>query len=238
MEIVNVAVILAGGKGDRLRPYTNKIPKVLIKVFGKPIVQWQIEWLKKNGIRKIVFALGYKHNAIQRFIKRKNNFGIKIDYSIEQVVLGTGGALKKSLENKLIKNEENLLVLNGDIMTTIDLHKMIKQHFENKARITMLAVPYQSRYGVLRFNKHFRVVQHATYPILPYWINGGIFVMNKTFIRDFLPQKGDQEKFLFDVVPAGTIHAFRAENFWRAIDTPKDKMEAEKILQELSKKIK
>src|SRR3989344_7791153 len=101
--MVKCAIILAGGKGERLRPLTNDRPKVMIDLAGKPIILWQIEWLKSHGIKTFVVASGYKHEVIEEFLGDGSKFGVKIFYSVEDKPLGTGGATKKAFQHEALK---------------------------------------------------------------------------------------------------------------------------------------
>ena len=118
------AIILAGGRGKRLRPITDKIPKPLIPINNKPLIERTIKYLKKYGITEIIISSGYKSNLIEKFLKKKKNFGCEIIFSIEKTPLGTGGAIKKALR---FVDEESFVVLNGDIVTNIDLKKILKK---------------------------------------------------------------------------------------------------------------
>src|SRR3989344_6578976 len=100
--MVNSAIILAGGKGERPRPLTNHKPKVMVEVAGKPILAWQIEWLKSHGITKFVLTVSYKHEVVQEYFGDGSKFGIEIEYSIEETPLGRGGAIKKAFGSKLL----------------------------------------------------------------------------------------------------------------------------------------
>ena len=91
------ALILAGGRGKRLRPLTDKIPKSLIPINKKPLIQYTIKYLKKFGINEIIICSGYKSKQIQNFLKKKKNFGCKIEYSVEKNPLGTAGAIKNAI---------------------------------------------------------------------------------------------------------------------------------------------
>ena len=117
------AIILAGGRGKRLRPITDYIPKPLIPIKNIPIIEWQIKYLKKFGISEVIICSGYKTEMIENYLKNKK-LGIKITFSIENKPLGTGGAIKKA--GKKIK-DESFLVINGDTITNIDLKKLIKK---------------------------------------------------------------------------------------------------------------
>ena len=117
------AIILAGGRGKRLRPITDYVPKPLIPIKNIPIIEWQIKYLKKYGVSEIIICSGYKSEMIENYLNNKK-LGIKITYSIENRPLGTGGAIKQA--SKKIK-DNSFLVINGDIITNIDLKKLFKK---------------------------------------------------------------------------------------------------------------
>ncbi len=224
------AIILAGGKGERLRPYTEDRPKVMVEVAGKPILQWQIEWLKLHGIENFILTVSYKHEVIQNFIGDGKIFGIQVDYSIEETPLGRGGAIKKGFNSPLIQGAENLVVTNGDVITKMDLSLMMEQHKKRNALVTMLLVPYLSRWGIVRVDDQNQINGFEEKPRLPYWINGGIYLFNQGVV-DLLPDLGDHETETFPKIPKERFFAFKDEGFWRAVDVVKDKTEAEKFLE-------
>lgn len=227
--MVNSAIILAGGKGERLRPYTNDRPKVMVELNGKPILAWQIEWLKSYGITKFVLTVSYKHEVIEQFFGDGKKFGIEIDYSLEETPLGRGGGIKKGFQSDLIKDQTDVIVCNGDIITKLNLSQMIEAHLSNKALVSLLLVPYLSRWGVVKIDEQNHVTGFEEKPKLPYWINGGIYVFNKE-VEPLLPEVGDHEKETFPKIPKEKFLGFKDEGFWRAVDVVKDKSEAEKFL--------
>ncbi|MBI3109864.1 nucleotidyltransferase family protein [Candidatus Daviesbacteria bacterium] len=227
--MVKCAIILAGGKGERLRPYTNDRPKVMVEIAGKPILAWQIEWLKSHGITKFVLTVSYKHEVVQDYFGDGSKFGIEIDYSIEETPLGRGGGIKKAFKSSLIAGENDVVVCNGDIITRLDLPKMINEHLTRKALVTLLLVPYISRWGVVKIDEQNYITGFEEKPQLPYWINGGVYLFNKE-IEPLLPDKGDHEKETFPKIPKEKFLGFKDGGFWRAVDVVKDKSEAEEFL--------
>lgn len=226
---VRHAIILAGGKGERLRPFTNDRPKVMVEVAGKPILFWQIQWLKSHGIDKFVLAVSYKHEVIQDFLDHGHKFGIEVDYSIEETPLGRGGAIKQAFGSPLLKGVEDVVVTNGDIITKFDLSKMIQQHLARQAWVTILLTPYLSRWGVVKVGEDNHVLGFEEKPKLPYWINGGIYLFNRQ-VEPLLPEEGDHEKETFPKIGKEKFLAFKDESFWRAVDVVKDRSEAEEFL--------
>ncbi|MDD5416074.1 MAG: nucleotidyltransferase family protein [Candidatus Daviesbacteria bacterium] len=227
--MVKTAIILAGGKGERLRPYTNDRPKVMVELDSKPILAWQIEWLKSYGITKFVLTVSYKYEVVQEYFGTGEKFGIEVDYSIEETPLGRGGGIKKAFKSSLVAGENDVVVCNGDIITKLNLSNMIEEHLSQKALVTLLLVPYISRWGVVKVDENSHITGFEEKPKLPYWINGGIYLFNKE-VEPMLPELGDHEKETFPKIPKNKFLGFKDEGFWRAVDVIKDKSEAEEFL--------
>lgn len=227
--MVKSAIILAGGKGERLRPYTNDRPKVMVEVAGKPILAWQIEWLKSYGITKFVLTVSYRYEVVQDYFEDGSKFGIEVDYSIEETPLGRGGGIKKAFKSPLVSGQSDVVVCNGDIITKLNLKDMIAAHLDQKALVTLLLVPYISRWGVVKVDEQNHIIGFEEKPKLPYWINGGIYLFNKE-VEPMLPEVGDHEKETFPKIPKEKFLGFKDEGFWRAVDVVKDKSEAEEFL--------
>ncbi len=231
--MINCAIILAGGKGERLRPFTNDRPKVMVELSGKPILLWQIEWLKSHGITKFVITASYKHEVIEQYFGDGSKFGVQIEYSIEETPLGRGGAIKQAFEAEILQGAENVIATNGDIITKMDLNKMIDRHEEGSALVTMLLVPYISRWGLVKTDEEDHITGFDEKPKLPYWINGGIYIMSRE-IEPQLPTQGDHETETFPKIDRDKFLAFKDEGFWRAVDVVKDKSEAEQFVATIS----
>ena len=228
--MIKAAIILAGGKGERLRPLTDDRPKVMIELAGKPIILWQIEWLKSFGIQKFVIASGYKHEVIEEFLGDGSKFNVEIFYSVEDEPLGTGGATKKAFQHEALKEIEDLVVTNGDIITQFDISKMIAIHEKSKPLVTLLLTPYFSRWGIAELDETDHILGFREKPKLPYFINGGIFVYNRK-IENYLPEVGNYETETYPKIPSEEFQGFKDESFWRAVDMIKDKTEAEEYLR-------
>ncbi|MCX8176096.1 MAG: nucleotidyltransferase family protein [Candidatus Bathyarchaeota archaeon] len=212
------AIILAGGLGLRLRPLTEKVPKVLVQYKGKPLSQHQIEYLAGYGVKDIIFACGYRWEKIKEFFGDGSSFNVDIYYSVEEEKLGTGGGIKKAMKS-FPSNE--YLVLNGDVITNLDLNDFISFHRKRKLEVTMLLVPLISPYGIVEVSDDGVVVGFQEKPKLPYWINGGVYLINNSIV-DKLPDKGDIEKETF---PKIRINGYMFSGYWKAIDTMKDLLE-------------
>jgi NDP-sugar pyrophosphorylase family protein len=211
------AIILSGGLGLRLRPLTEKIPKVLISYHGKPMAHHQVEWLKKYGIRNIIFACGYKWEKIKEYFQGFRE--VSIDYSVEKERLGTGGAIKQAMKHY---EDDEFIILNGDVLTDLRLDEFIRFYENMKEEIDgiILLVPFKSPYGVV-YTERDQVKRFEEKPELPYWINGGIYILKRK-VMDLLPDKGDIERETF---PKLKLAAFKSKGYWKAIDTLKDLQE-------------
>jgi len=225
------AAILAGGFGKRLRPYTNTVPKPLIKVGGKPIIEYQVEWLKKQGIKEFIFLVGYKSEKIIEYFGNGDRHGVKIEYSIEKEALGTGGAIKNAQD--YLANEDLFIVLNGDILTDLRILPMLQAISKDVIGILAL-VPLPSPYGIVEFNDENYIIRFREKPLLDeYWINAGVYLFRKD-ILNYLPDKGDIEKTAFpQLADEGLLKAVKYQGvFWRSIDTFKDIEYIEKYRKE------
>jgi NDP-sugar pyrophosphorylase family protein len=221
------AIILAGGRGKRLRPITDYIPKPLVPLNNIPIIDWQIKYLKKFGIDEIIVCAGYKTEMIQHFLLMKDNFGIKIKFSNEKTPLGTGGAIKKA--GNLIK-DETFVVINGDIITNIDLKKLLKK------QNSIAAIELRTKFGIME-TKDDKVTRFKEKKeISDIWMNAGIYHLQRKVLKD-LPKKGDIEKIVFpDYAKKGLLNTVKFKNVkWYSVDSFKDmedcSLEVHKIIK-------
>ena len=217
------AIILAGGRGKRLRPITDKIPKPLIPINNKPLIERTIKYLKKYGITEIIISSGYKSNLIEKFLKKKKNFGCDIVFSIEKTPLGTGGAIKKALR---FVDEESFVVLNGDIVTNIDLKKILKKPN------TIAANELKTKFGTMDIRNNKILKFNEKKDVVDVWMNPGIYHLSKD-IEKLIPQKGSLEGIVFPkMVRKKTLETVKFKNaLWFSIDSHKD-------IEECSKEIK
>jgi len=220
------AIILAGGHGKRLRPLTDYVPKSLIPVKNIPIIEWQIKYLKKYGVNEVIVCTGYKTKMIENYLSMKN-MGVKIKFSIEKSPLGTGGAIKKA--GKMI-NDKSFFVINGDVITNIDLRKLAKKPN------SIASIELRTKFGTLETygNKISKFKEKKEISNL--WMNAGIYYLQKETLKD-LPNKGDIEKTLFpDYAKKGILNTIKFKKIkWYSIDSIKDieesSMEVEKIIK-------
>ena len=220
------AIILAGGRGKRLRPITDYVPKPLIPINNIPIIEWQIKYLKKYGVTEVVICSGYKSEIIQNYLENKK-LGVKITFSIESKPLGTGGAIKKA--GKKIK-DNSFIVINGDIITNTDLKKLVK--VEN----SIASIQLRTKFGILQTDENKIMKFDEKKEITDLWMNAGIYHLNKETLKE-LPIVGDIEKTLFpDYVKKEKLSTIKFTNSkWYSIDSFKDIEECSLVIEKIIK---
>lgn len=227
---------MAGGYGKRLRPLTAEKPKPLIEIAKKPILAIQFEWLKNHGINEVILCVGFLKEKIIEYVGNGRRFGIKVGYAVEEDPLGTGGALLNS--ELLLKGEDRFIVLNGDVITDLDLSRLVS-HLD-KFIGTIALVPLRSPYGVIMTNDKDGITEFKEKPILKdFWMNAGVYCLSHD-IFDYLPEKGDMEATTFPkLAKEEKLRAVKYSTcFWRAIDVQKDIEEAERDLLAIKSKSK
>ncbi len=218
--------------GLRLRPLTDDRPKPLIEVDGRPLSEYQLEWLAKEAnVDQVIFACGYKWERLQEHFG-KSYGGVSVSYSVEDVPLGTGGAIKKAITQGHL--DESFIVTNGDIITDLPLGRMLEAHKQaGDITASMLVVPYRSRFGVVKIDK-LRMVrgfeEKAAFPDV--WINGGVYILSTRKISKSLPDTGDIERETFPkLVNHGELLSYPHYGEWWFIDSLKDLKELESSMQ-------
>ena len=214
------AVIFAGGKGTRLRRLTNEIPKSMVKVGGKPIIEWIMVWLKSYGIKSFLITGSHKINVMQDDVGNGSKWGISIECIDEGPPLETGGALNYAKEH--LKEENDFFVVNGDTITNFDIMQLKRPEYI----ATIALFPFRSPYGIVK-TKGEKVESFEEKPLVEgYWINGGVYYAKKE-IFEYLPQKGDISKITFPkLANEGKLGGIKINTSARFIDALKDLDEA------------
>ena len=179
-EKTNKVVLMVGGLGKRLRPLTKKTPKPMLKLENKPILQTIVEKFVDYGYRNIVMCLNYKSHIIQDYFGDGSNFGVNIEYILEEQRMGTAGAL--SLIKK--KPTEPFFVMNGDLLTNLNFDNMLDFHIEYNANATMCVREYDIEvpYGVVNVANE-NIVSIEEKPIQKFFVNAGIYILNPECIN-------------------------------------------------------
>ena len=227
MKNINLAVIMAGGKGSRLLSITNdEIPKPMVPVDGKPLLEYQVEKLKSYGIKKIVMIVGHLGEKIVDHFKDGKDFGVEIDYIFEKEPLGTAGAFYY-LKDKI--DAKDFMLVFGDIFFDMDFDRMEDFHFKNSALTTLLAHPNGHPYDsdLIQTDDTGRVIGFdSKHNVRDYWydnmVNAGMYIINKRLL-DLVkePVKTDFEKdILANQVKLGaSIYAYHTPEYVKDVGT-------------------
>lgn len=217
------ALILAGGKGTRLRPYTTVIPKPLMPVGGMPILSIILKQLKKAGITEIILAVNYLHHLFEIVLGPQDDYGLNIHYSLEDKPLGTAGPISMVMD----RLEDNFLVMNGDILTTIDYGKLFRSHVESgcAATISIHRREILVDYGVIHSTTDGQFIDYEEKPTLGYDVSMGINVFNRDAIADHVKKHEylDIPDLMLSLSQAGRkIFCRRDSSYWLDIGRIKD----------------
>jgi NDP-sugar pyrophosphorylase family protein len=218
-------VILAGGKGRRLYPYTVVLPKPLMPVGDFPILEVVLRQLKECGLADVTLAVGHLGNLIQAFFGDGSKWNLKISYSFEEEPLGTAGPL-----TRLADLDQTFMVMNGDLLTTLDYTHLIEYHKKQKPIATVAA---QERwvdidFGVIQRDKHDGMARYVEKPRLSYLVSMGIYVFEPEILK-FIPEGRkfdfpDLMQLLLQEKKKVAIH--KSEEFWLDIGRPDDYQKA------------
>jgi len=179
------AVILAGGLGTRLRPLTNKKPKPMLPLGKKPLLEYLIKWIRKNGVKDIVLCVSYLHETIEKHFGDGSKFGINIEYAVSKKPLATAGQLKTA--QKFI--DDTFVCVYGDSLFDFSLRNMISDHKKKKSFITMSLYEHKTsiQYGVIDAKNNGKVLSWNEKPEIKSKINMGCYVMEPGMLN-FIPK--------------------------------------------------
>ncbi len=223
------ALILAGGKGTRLRPLTVYTPKPIVPLLNKPFLLYQIEILRRAGIEEITLSLSYQPDKIELMLGDGSDYGVNLRCITEPSPMGTGGAYKFAASDI----RETTVVLNGDILTDLDISKVIEFHKSKQAAATIVLTPVEnpSAYGLVETDADGKVLRFREKPkpeeldeLTTNTINAGIYILEPE-VLDLIP-KGENYSFEYNVFPdllnqQKPFYAFiLQENYWRDIGNP------------------
>ncbi|MBI4094890.1 MAG: nucleotidyltransferase family protein [Candidatus Liptonbacteria bacterium] len=223
------AIVLAGGKGERLWPLTATLPKAMIPILGKPILSYHLNWLRGEGVTDAVVACGDKSETIIEYCRENPVRNLRIRFLIEHELLGRGGATRKAAELLPLPNEPSI-VSQGDTVSDMPLREAMESHRSSLAILTLMLVPYRSRFGVVEIGNDNFVTRFREKPRLPYWANAGTFIASPEFFA-YLPTKGDEDSTIELLAREHRVISFRTSHYWRSIDLQKDISEAEADLR-------
>lgn len=222
------AMILAAGYGERMRPITDKIPKPLLSVNGKPILDYTLKLLKKNGIHEVVINIHHLPQMIVGAFGDGSSYGIKINYSYEKEVLGTAGGIKAA---EIFLKDETFLVINSDIIVNIDIKKVLEFHRKNSAITTMVLREDKEveRYGAIEIDSDGRVRRFLGRPEyngslpLKRLMFTGIHIFEPDIFKEIPPDRycGITEEIYPELMKRDApVYGYEFNGYWIDIGTP------------------
>jgi len=214
-ERVKTAFILAGGKGTRMRPFTYEMPKSLIPVQGKPLIQHILDLLGKYDIRNVIISTGYMCDKIKEYYGNGSRFGFDIRYIEERDEMGTAGPL--TLAGDMLK--ETFIMFNGDILSNIDLHDFIDSHSRNEGIATIALTPVKDpqRFGVvdLRGEKVMKFSEKPKKKLKSALINAGVYILEPEVLGYIPKGKSMMEVDVFPKLASeGKLFGYPFEGQW------------------------
>ena len=224
-ESVLYALTLVGGRGERLKPITDTIPKAMVPVIGRPIVEYQVRWMQSQGVTDVVFLTGYLGEKVEEHFGNGSAFGIVAHYSHEDSPLGRGGAIRKGMAI-VPPEEDTVLVTNGDNVTDLDLNLLKDRHKKTGALASLMLTRYPSQFGVVEVGNDDVIVGFVEKGMLPIWINAGVYLFDRA-IEPMLPEIGDHETSTFpELARQRKLAALRSDAMWVTVDSAKELREA------------
>ncbi|HEV2758910.1 MAG TPA: NDP-sugar synthase [Acidimicrobiales bacterium] len=230
------AVVLVGGTGTRLRPLTLTVPKQVLPIVEVPMIERVLAYLESHGVDEVVLSLGYLSDAFEALFPDGTAGGVRLTYAVEPEPLDTAGAVRFAARYAGI--EERFLVVNGDILTDLDVTAMVAFHVERKAQasISLAKVADPSAFGLVPIDGEGKVIAFVEKPapgaVGPSLINAGTYVL-ETSVLDHIPEgrRVSIEREVFPVLAdAGTLYGFHSADYWTDTGTPLQYLEAQLAL--------
>jgi mannose-1-phosphate guanylyltransferase len=230
MGTPKTAIILSGGEGLRLRPITHDIPKGLVKVGGKPLLEWVVEWLQQNRVTDLVIGVAYLKEKIMRYFGRGERFGVDIRYSIHTVEGGTSEGFRLAISRYV--DSPSFFALNGDQITNLRLGKIYKTHRENGCLASIAVVHPRLPFGLVEIDQGGFCRGFVEKPLLnDVFISMGIYVFNRK-VLNYLPRRGDVERTTFPkLAKMNKLKAFKHNGSFITVNSLRELEEADETLK-------
>lgn len=226
------ALILVGGKGTRLKPYTTSIPKPLLPVGDRPILEIILFQLKVAGITDITLAVGHMSQLFESFFQDGKKYGLNISYSFEDKPLGTAGAVASVIDNL----GKDFIVMNGDLLTSLDYKKLIKYHLNNKSSATIATFKREVKmdFGVIEMEKDGKLKSLVEKPSFFYNFGMGINLLNAESVKSLLKKNVylDMPDLMLKLKDQGkSVFCFTEDCFWLDMGRPEDFEKATEVFE-------
>lgn len=225
------AIVLAGGLGTRLLSIVSDVPKPMALVAERPFLQYVLDDLNDKGVKHVVIAVCYMKECIMDFFKNEYYKNIRIDYSIEDKPLCTGGAIKKALE---LCHEDYVIVVNGDTYFDVNLNDMSKEiTLDINVLIAIKKMNKFSRYGEVKIDNEFYIVEFSEKKYCEDgFINGGIYIVKRNSLKKYPEKFSLENDYFHDLLVERKMKAYVSQGFFIDIGIPEDYKRAQKLFRE------
>jgi NDP-sugar pyrophosphorylase family protein len=222
------AIVLAGGKAERLGDAARGLPKPLVPVGDRPLCAYGIALLARAGVDRVLVACAAGTGEL--FERELAGLGPEIAAVEEPEPLGRGGGIRFAAQAR--REQGPVFAANGDELLDVDVKALLDQHREREPAATVTLVPLQSQFGVVDLGDDDVVTGFREAPRLPYWVNVGLYVLGEEALEQ-LPERGDHETTTFpQLAERGRLHGFRHLGTWLTVNTPKELRLAEEFVQQ------
>ncbi len=212
------AIILAGGKAERLGEAAEGLPKALVPIAGRPLAAYQLALLRRAGVERVIVSCAAGQE--EEFERALGGLGLEVVCVGEPEPLGRGGGLRLAAQAR--RSDGAIYALNGDELFDLDLRELDEAHRRRGGAATITVAPLKSHLGIVDIDDEDIVLGFREGAMLPYWVNTGLYVLEDEAIER-LPERGDHESTTFPELAAeGRLRAFRHEGLWLTVNTPKD----------------
>lgn len=222
------ALLLAGGKAERLGEAAQGLPKPLVPVAGFPLAEYTVARLVRAGVTRVIVAC--RAGQEEAFVNALGGIGAEIVPVGEPEPLGRGGGFRLAAARR--QERGTVLALNGDELLDVDFTALLSEHEQAGADATIVVAQVRSPFGVVDLEDDGRVSGFREAPMLENWVNSGVYALSERALERF-PERGDHETTTFpELAQEGALRAFRHEGVWLTVNTPKDLRKAEDFMGE------
>jgi NDP-sugar pyrophosphorylase family protein len=221
------ALLLAGGKAERLGEAAQGLPKPLVPVAGHPLAEYTVTRLVEAGVTRVIVACRAADEDV--FVNALAGLGAEIEAVGEEEPLGRGGGLRLAASRR--QEGGQVLALNGDELLDVDCRALVAEHEQSGAAATLVVAQVHSPFGVVEIEEDGTVTGFREAPLLDHWVNSGVYVLGEEAIA-LLPEQGDHEQSTFPQLAAERrLHAHRHDGVWLTVNTPKDLRRATEFME-------
>ena len=221
------ALLLAGGKAERLGDAAQGLPKPLVPVAGFPLAEYAVARLVDGGVTRVIVAC--RAGDEDAFLTALSGLGAEVEAVGEEEPLGRGGGLRLAATRR--RQEGPVLALNGDELLDVDFRALLAEHEGSGAAATIVVAQVRSPFGVVALEDDGTITGFREAPLLEHWVNSGVYVLGEEALA-LLPEKGDQEQSTFpQLAPERRLHAYRHDGAWLTVNTPKDLRRAAEFIE-------